>query len=123
MALVKRRANRLKWCLALAALVAMSMFAPAAAQAQPEAQVQAKGQTQAQARCGDRQNFVRTLERKYSEKPVSIGLTESGGVFELFVSPSGTWTILVTVPGGKSCYLASGEGWENLPSSVAGSKI
>ena len=75
-----------------------------------------------QALCGDRDSITKSLESQYSEKPVSVGLTQNGGVFELFVSPAGTWTILVTVPGGKSCYLASGEGWENLPKPVAGSK-
>jgi hypothetical protein len=77
----------------------------------------------AQSLCGDRERIASSLDSQYSEKPVSYGLTENGGIFEIFVSPRGSWTILVTIPGGKSCYLASGEGWETLPTAVQGSKI
>lgn len=92
---------------ALAAVAALAVSSPA----------------HGQSLCGDRERIASSLESQFAEKPVSFGLTESGGVFEVFVSPAGSWTILVTVPGGKSCYLASGEGWENLPKALQGSKI
>jgi len=38
----------------------------------------------------------------------------------VLVSEAGTWTILVTAPSGTSCAVASGEAWQSLPLTVAG---
>ncbi len=35
------------------------------------------------------------------------------GVIELFTAESGSWTILITMPGGVTCMMGSGEGWED----------
>jgi hypothetical protein len=37
-------------------------------------------------------------------------------VLEIFVSDSGTWTVVVTDPKGVSCVLAAGQSWEEIPS-------
>jgi hypothetical protein len=34
------------------------------------------------------------------------------------VSPGGTWTIMMTVPGGPTCIVATGKQWETLPAVV-----
>jgi hypothetical protein len=34
-------------------------------------------------------------------------------IVEIYVSASGTWTMLVTDVQGRSCIIATGEGWEN----------
>ncbi len=36
-------------------------------------------------------------------------------MLEVFVSDSGTWTVVVTDPEGVSCVLAAGQSWEEIP--------
>jgi hypothetical protein len=36
-------------------------------------------------------------------------------VLEVFVSDTGTWTVVVTDPKGVSCVLAAGQSWEEIP--------
>ncbi len=74
----------------------------------------------AQTVCGERAKFLTHLDNTYSEHPVAIGLTSSGEVLEVLTSTSGTWTFLVTNPSGRTCIVASGEGWETLPVIPAG---
>ena len=87
--------------------VALIAFATVPAQAhhdQPAQQV-----------CGERATLMLHLEQKFSEQPIAMGLTAKGAVIEVLTSPSGSWTFLVTEPSGRTCMVASGEGWENLP--------
>ncbi len=70
----------------------------------------------AQAACGDRDKFIILLGESYAERPVAIGLTASGRVVEVFTSPSGSWTMLVTYPNGVTCVVATGNSWEALSS-------
>ncbi len=43
------------------------------------------------------------------------GLAANNGVVEVFASPeTGTWTIIVTLPDGQTCLVASGEGYESI---------
>lgn len=66
--------------------------------------------------CGKRTDLLKHLASRFSEAPVASGVTENGGMVEVLASNDGaTWTLLVTVPGGLTCLLAAGEGWENLP--------
>ena len=66
--------------------------------------------------CNKRDVVLRTLEKKYGEVPVSMGLAKNGGVLEILTSEDeSTWTILVTMQSGISCLLASGEMWVNVP--------
>ena len=81
----------------------------------------------AQMVCSERSKVVGSLESKYQETPVAIGVTPTGGMVELLTTKDGlTWTILVSLPiagsGGKvrSCLIASGEGWRNLPPITLG---
>ena len=44
-----------------------------------------------------------------------MGLASSGGVVEVVASEDGTsWSIIVTLPGGVTCLVASGEDWETI---------
>lgn len=55
------------------------------------------------------------LESQYKEVPVAVGVTNSGGLIEVYSTSSGsTWTIVVTMPRGMSCLVAAGEGWQAL---------
>lgn len=67
----------------------------------------------AQAICGTRAALTESLERRYAEEPVSIGVDRDGAVVEVFAAPSGTWTILVTRSTGVSCLLSSGSDWQS----------
>lgn len=56
--------------------------------------------------------IVSRLESGYQEKRSGFGAEARGGVFELFTSDKGTWTIVATSPNGASCLVASGDNWE-----------
>ena len=67
------------------------------------------------AQCADRAMVVDRLQDKYGESRQSIGLGQNNAVVEVFASAeTGTWTIIVTLPSGMSCLVASGESWEQL---------
>ena len=66
--------------------------------------------------CAQHDQVVKWLLKDYAEVPISIGLSSSGAVLEVFASPGGdTWTIVVTMPNGTSCLVANGEGWYDIP--------
>ena len=62
-------------------------------------------------RCGARATVVAGLERHYRETQTALGLTSHGRLIEVFVSPSGSWTIIQTSPQGMSCVVAAGSKW------------
>ncbi len=64
----------------------------------------------------DRADVVEQLDSKHSETPIARGLGSNGTVYEVFSTPDGaTWTIIMTLPNGKSYMLGSGEYWVNVP--------
>jgi hypothetical protein len=67
--------------------------------------------------CAERNNVVDTLGSQYKESPRAIGLVSQEAVLEVFVSESGSWTVVVTDPKGVSCVLAAGQSWEEIPVS------
>ncbi len=75
-----------------------------------------RAQASAQTVCATHAEVTKKLDKVYSEAPIGIGLASNGGVIEMFsTSDGGTWTIVMTMPDGKSCVMASGETWETLP--------
>ncbi|MEE8119569.1 MAG: hypothetical protein V3T39_08440 [Gammaproteobacteria bacterium] len=66
----------------------------------------------AQAVCGERQRFIDTLRKQHQEAPTSIGMTSNGQIIEVLTSAKGTWSIIITSPGGKTCLVATGDSWE-----------
>ncbi len=77
----------------------------------------------AQANCGERKTIANILGDRYSEKPVATGMTQGGGVVEVFAARNGSWTMIVTMPSGYACFMAAGEDWENLSVFAQGTKI
>ena len=73
------------------------------------------GPAAAQVVCGDRENFVEHLAEGFEEAPTAFGVVDSGSILEVLVSPTGSWSILVTSPAGLTCMIASGQSWETLP--------
>ena len=102
-----RFAPALTACLAVVALAtAISGFtAPPAAAQSPQ--------------CAAREALLDRLSSKYQEEPVGIGVTASGSLLEVLASPSGSWTIIVTVPGGPTCLVSAGDGWRTAPVQLA----
>ena len=65
--------------------------------------------------CTDRTRVIADLQAMFGERAIGRGLSDGGFVFELFASPSGSWTVLATTPQGSSCFVASGQAWEPVP--------
>jgi len=65
--------------------------------------------------CAPRDNIVKILDKKFSEKRLAIGLANQKGLVELYVSAGGTWSMVRTNVQGVSCVIASGHAWEQAP--------
>ena len=77
--------------------------------------------TEAQVGCVQREKLVHNLAEKYNEKQTAIGREAAGGksrMVEVFVSSTGSFTILLSYPNGVSCVAASGEGWRQIGKNV-----
>jgi hypothetical protein len=96
--------NKLSMVLALLTLTTLA--APAMAQQQMP--------------CAERSALVGELKEKYKETSQGLGMTGNGAVMELMTSEGGSWSLVVTMPNGKSCLIATGSGWEQVPVKVAG---
>lgn len=62
--------------------------------------------------CGQRAEIVQSLADQFHERPQAVGVVDKEAVMELFVSESGSWTMLATGTDGISCLVSSGEAWE-----------
>jgi hypothetical protein len=68
------------------------------------------------ARCASRDRLLEQLDRGYQEQRIAVGLSNRGVVIEILASADGaSWSLLVTHPGGHSCLLDAGQGWQMLP--------
>ncbi len=63
--------------------------------------------------CGDREDMLRGLEKKYGEVVKHVAITGPGALAEWTVAPDGSWSMLVTIPNGQTCMMAEGYGWED----------
>ena len=72
-----------------------------------------------QAPCGRRAALLDLLRVHFSETPVAIALDAEGRAVEILASPVGTWTILLTIPGGPTCMITSGRDWQPLVPAVS----
>jgi len=63
--------------------------------------------------CGPRAVVVERLATGYGESRQSIGVAANNTVVEVFASSeAGSWTITMTMPGGLTCLVASGQSYE-----------
>ncbi|MEM0908474.1 MAG: hypothetical protein AAGJ94_13985 [Pseudomonadota bacterium] len=69
----------------------------------------------ARAVCKQRSEIIKILGRKFGETQRSFGLQSDRRVLELYASEGGSWTAILTLPSGKSCVVASGEAWTDVP--------
>ncbi len=73
----------------------------------------------AQSVCKTHPEMAEKLKSRNSEAPVAIGLADNAGVVEVFSTGDGsTWTMVLTMPDGMSCVMATGEAWEHLTWTV-----
>ena len=69
----------------------------------------------AQAICAPREAVLAQLFETYGETRRGVGLAANNAMVELYASEdTGTWTIVVTSPGGLSCLVASGQAWSTV---------
>lgn len=90
-----------------AAVVALVIAGPAFAQDSPKI-------------CDDRAKFVPWLAKKYGETPRVMAPDSRGLLIEVFVSESGSWTLMLSAPTGRSCIRAVGKDWMQFPIPIPG---
>ena len=72
---------------------------------------------QMQMTCLDREMLIQKLETRYNESLNGAGLQGPKSILEIWSSEdSGSFTILITKPDGKSCIVASGLNWHSFDS-------
>lgn len=64
--------------------------------------------------CTSRQAMVKALKGKYHEKRRGMGVVSNVGVMEIYVSATGTWTVVMNMTNGMSCIVAAGRDWEEM---------
>lgn len=65
--------------------------------------------------CGDRAGISAFLETEYGEALAFSGVTGGGEAVEMFANTrTGTWTLLVNVPGWPSCLVDAGGAFEAI---------
>jgi hypothetical protein len=70
--------------------------------------------------CANHDKMAKALTGKFKETRRAMGVVNSTAVMEVFMSPQGTWTVVVTDTKGIACIAASGEEWQDVPAAIAG---
>ena len=70
--------------------------------------------------CANHDSMAKTLTGKFKESRRAMGVVNSTAVMEVFMSPQGTWTVVVTDTRGIACIAASGDEWQDVPVAVSG---
>ena len=78
------------------------------------------GSATAASRCAPHDDIVKVLNKKYQETRHALAIVSETAVMEIFLSPEGTWTMLVTNTQGVACITASGDAWQDVKVEVAG---
>ncbi len=86
--------------LAFACLLAIGVLFAAGAQAE-----------ETTPKCAKRADLIKWLDKNYHEVAVAIGMINDQSMMEMYVSATGTWTLLLTGTNGVSCMLADGDNW------------
>lgn len=70
--------------------------------------------------CGKHDDIIKALSVKYQEARRIMGVIDQRAVMEIYMSPKGTWTVLVTDTSGNSCITAAGEDYQEVKPAVVG---
>ncbi|MEL6961432.1 MAG: hypothetical protein AAFO01_01675 [Pseudomonadota bacterium] len=74
--------------------------------------------------CATYENMTKFLSTKFTEAPRSIGIASDGKVLQVFTTEGGeSWTMVATAPEGRSCIVAAGKYWQEIPIEPKGPKI
>ena len=68
--------------------------------------------------CAPHNDLIEYLRDTYREVPTAAGTTAEGNRLEILVSRSGSWTLIVTTPEGRSCAEVAGNSWRAPPQAV-----
>lgn len=70
--------------------------------------------------CASREALAQKLGSEFGKAVAAAGVDAEGNLVQVFSNKdSGTWTIAVTLPGGPSCIVSSGEGWADSDQQLA----
>ncbi len=64
--------------------------------------------------CAKQTDLRSYLQEAYAEKLAAVGMVNEQSIMEIYVSDSGTWTVVLTNPAGVSCLVLSGQGWQSI---------
>ena len=78
------------------------------------------GVASAVAPCGSHDAVAKSLTTKFKEARRVMGVVNAKAVMEIFMSPQGTWTVVVTDTNGTACIIATGQDWQEVPIEMAG---
>lgn len=70
--------------------------------------------------CGEYEEIARVLAEQYGEQRRFVGIDATGNLLEMYVAPGGSFTAVLTQPGGPSCLVATGEAGNILPAGDMG---
>lgn len=73
--------------------------------------------------CIPREELVANLDRDYAERNMARGMDARGGIVEVYVSPKGTWTMVVITPKPgplEACLVATGTNWKMIVPGIDG---
>lgn len=66
-----------------------------------------------QSPCGTHEEIIRTLAERWGERSAGMGIVANGFVIEFVTNPeTGSFTVIMTRPGGATCVVLAGENWE-----------
>lgn len=110
-------------CTSLGSLGLAAILGFAALSSTTPAQSQQVPQTQ-RLTCATYENMTKFLSAKFTEAPRSIGIASDGKVLQVFATEGGeSWTMVATAPEGRSCIVASGKYWQEIPVEPKGPNI
>ena len=70
--------------------------------------------------CAPHSDVVAFLKERHAEQQQNIGVTNGGAVVEVYVSETGSWTLIVSaLDGERTCIIAAGVGWKYREFPVA----
>ena len=78
------------------------------------------GVASAAAPCSSHDAVAKSLTTKFKEARRIMGVVNAKAVMEIFMSPQGTWTVVVTDANGTACIIAAGQDWQEVPIEMAG---
>lgn len=65
--------------------------------------------------CGQRDIVIAELKDRFQEERQGLGTTSNGDfLVELYASPNGTFSVVITYPTKLSCVIIAGAGWQGI---------